>query len=326
MVSLAAFISGGKSLGDAVSRVQLAESLGYEAVFSTHTTGRDGLMTLAAYAAATKRIRLGTGVVPAFPRHPLAMAIEAATLDEMSDGRLILGVGPSHKVTMEGWYDISMAKPLSQMREYVQILRSVFTTDGVTFKGEFYNTQFGFVGYGARKDLPIYLSALAPKMLSFAGEACDGVVLWGCMPSYIASTVAPTVRAAAEKAGRPVPTIVAAVPTAVTTDKQAAFDALRGDFFVYMTLPFYRRAIAAAGYQAEIDAFDKAQAAKDFPGALAAMSEAMLTEFAAIGDAAAVRDKLDEYRAAGATLPAVGLFRGGDGYAGPEETLKAARG
>ncbi|HEX9697735.1 MAG TPA: LLM class flavin-dependent oxidoreductase [Actinomycetota bacterium] len=325
-MSLAAFVSVGKSLAEAVSRVQLAESLGYEAAFSTHTTGRDGLMTLAAYAAATKRIRLGTGVVPALPRHPLSLAIEAATLDEISGGRLILGVGPSHKVTMEGWYDIPMDKPYSQMREYVTILRQMFTTDGASFEGDFYKVQFGFVGYGARKDLPIYLSALAPKMLTFAGEACDGVILWSCLPSYIASTVTPTVRAAAEKAGRPMPTIVAAVPCAVTTNTAAAFEALRADFFVYMTLPFYRRAIAGAGYQAELDAFDKAQEAGDFPAALAAMSDAMLTEFAAIGDAAAIRDKIDEYRAAGVTLPAVGLFRGGDGYAGAEETLKAAAG
>lgn len=325
-MSLAAFVSAGKSLSEAVSRVQLAESLGYEAAFSTHTTGRDGLMTVAAYAAATKRIRLGTGVVPAFPRHPLALAIEAATLDEITGGRLILGVGPSHKITMEGWYDIAMDKPYSQIKEYVQILRQVFTTDGAAFNGDFYKVQYGFIGYGARKDLPIYLSALAPKMLSFAGEACDGVILWSCMPSYIASTVAPLVRAAAEKAGRPAPPIVAAIPTAVTTDKDAAFEALRGDFFVYMTLPFYRRAIAGAGYEAEIAAFDKAQEAGDFPASLAAMSDAMLTEFAAVGDASQVRDKIDEYRAAGVTMPAVGLFRGGDGYAGPEETLKAAAG
>ncbi|MGZ4142926.1 MAG: LLM class flavin-dependent oxidoreductase, partial [Actinomycetota bacterium] len=93
---LAAFITPGASFAAALERVQLAERLGYEAVFSTHIAARDGLMTLAGYAAGTSRIKLGTGVIPAFPRHPVALAYEAATLDELSGGRLLLGVGTSH--------------------------------------------------------------------------------------------------------------------------------------------------------------------------------------------------------------------------------------
>ena len=323
---LAAFISPGRSLENAIERVRLAESLGYESVFSTQTTGRDGLMTLAAYANATSRIHLGTGVLPAFPRHPVSLAIEAATLDEISGGRLILGVGPSHKLTMEGWYGIPMDRAFSQIREYVRILRSIFTTGTCQLKGEFYTSGFGFMGYQARKELPIYLSALAPKMLDFSGAETDGVVLWGCLPSYIASTVAPIVRASAQKAGRGVPEVVAAVPCAVTTNREAAFDAFRKDFFVYMSLPFYRRVIGAAGYELEIEAFDKANANGDFPGALAAISDTMLNEFTAVGSATDVREKLEEYRAAGASLPAVGLFEAGDGYAGAEATLEAAAG
>src|SRR6266568_1017439 len=125
---LATFISPGKSLEGAIERVRLAEKLGYQAVFTTHVGARDGLMTLAAYAGATTKIKLGTGVIPAFPRHPVALAYEAATLDEMSGGRLILGVGTSHRITMENWYGIDMTKPLSHLKEYVSILRSLFTT------------------------------------------------------------------------------------------------------------------------------------------------------------------------------------------------------
>ncbi|MHB8510731.1 MAG: LLM class flavin-dependent oxidoreductase [Actinomycetota bacterium] len=323
---LAAFISPAKGFDKAIVRVQLAEKLGYESVFSTHTTSRDGLMTIAAYVNATSTIHLGTGVLPAFPRHPVSLAIEAATLDELSGGRLILGVGPSHQLTMENWYGISMSKAFSQMKEYVGILRDIFTTGGSQHKGEFYTSGFAFMGYAARKDLPIYISAIAPKMLEFAGSKCDGTILWGCLPSYIASTVAPIMRKAAAAEGRATPEIVAAVPCAVTTNKEAAFDAFRKEFFVYMSLPFYRRAIAAAGYEAEIEAYDKANSSGDFPGALGAISDALLTEFAAVGSASDVRDKIEEYRAAGVSLPAVGLFEGGDGYAGAEATLQAAIG
>ena len=324
-MALAAFISPGKDLPSAVARVQAAERLGYEAVFTTTTTGRDGLMTLAAYAAGTTRIKLGTGVLPCLPRHPLALAIEAATLDEFSGGRLILGIGPSHKISMEGFYGIELTRPLARMKEYVQILRSVFTTNGVSFDGEFYHAAWAFRGFGARKDLPIYIAALAPGMLRLCGEACDGDVLWGCLPTYIRETVSPTIRASASASGRSPSsvTIVAAVPTALTTNREAAFDAFRKEFFVYMNLPFYRRAIAGAGYENELKAFDEALAAGDSPGALAAISQRMLDEFCAFGDEKLIADKYAEYRDAGVTLPGVGLGNVGDGFAGYEETLEA---
>lgn len=328
MKRLAAFVSPGRSLAQAVERVQLAERLGYEAVFDTHIAARDGLMVLAAYAHATSKIKLGTGVLPAFPRHPVSLGIEAATLDEMSGGRLILGIGPSHQITMETWYGIPMRKPLTHMKEYVDILRQIFTKNGAQFSGEFYHVSYAFLGYGARAELPIYVSALAPNMLRFAGEKSDGVILWGCLPSYIKGVVTPAVRGGAADAGRDPASveIVAAIPTALTTNVSAALDALRSEFFTYMMLPFYRRAIEGAGYGEEIAAFDDANARGDMPGALAAMSERMLGEFAAIGDAAAIGEKFRQYRDAGVTLPAVGPFQAGEGFAGVEPTLEAAIG
>jgi len=324
-VRLATFISPGKDIASAVERVRKAEDLGYEVVFNTQTTGRDGLMVLAAYGAATSRIKLGTGVLPAFPRHPVALAIEAATLDEMIGGRLVLGVGPSHQLTMENWYGIPMDKPLSRLREYVDVLRQIFTGDRAELQGEYYQTMFGFIGYSARRDIPIMVSALAPNMLRFAGEKTEGTILWSCLPSYIRETVAPTINAAASQAGRTVD-IIAAVPAALTTNVEAARDAFRKDFFVYMTLPFYRRAIESAGYGDDLKAFDEAMGSGDMAGARAAISDRLLDEFAAIGDAGAIKAKLDEYRDAGTTMPGIGLFAAGDGYAGPEATLAAAIG
>lgn len=324
-MALAAFISPGKDLATAVERVRRAEQLGYEAVFATQVGGRDSLMTLAAYAAATDRIKLGTGVLPAFPRHPVALGIEAATLDEISGARLILGIGPSHQITMENWYGIEMRKPLLRMKEYVQILRSVFTSGRASFEGEFYKINFAFLSYTPRTDIPIFIAALAPGMLRLCGEACDGDVLWCCLPTYIRETVTPTIRAGAEAAGRDpsAVTIVAAIPTALTTDRETARNTARGEFFVYMNLPFYRRAIAGAGYEGDLKAFDEAQAAGDFAGSLAAISDRMIDEFAALGDEKQIADKFAEYRDAGVTLPAAGLFNAGEGFAGVDETLEA---
>jgi F420-dependent oxidoreductase-like protein len=325
---IACFITPGKRIDSAVERAQIAETLGYEAVFVTHTMTRDGLMTLNAYVPHTKSIKLGTGVVPALPRHPVALAIEAATLDELSGGRLILGVGPSHAITMQNFYGLPFERPFAQMREYVRILRSIFTTGKAEHDGEFYKVRFAFMGYEARKDLPIYISALGPNMLRFCGEECDGTILWSCMPTYIREVAAPAIREAAEKAGRDPASvdIVAAIPCAVTKNVEAARAAFRPEFIPYMTLPFYRRVIEGGGFGDEIALFDEAQAAGDYPGMQGAISDRLLDTFAGIGSPEVVQQKIAEYRDAGVTLPAVGLFSAGEGSAGAQTTLEAAAG
>jgi len=326
---VAAFISAGGSLPSAVERVKLAEELGYEAVFTTHVGARDGLMTLAAYGMATSKIKLGTGVIPAFPRHPVALAYEAATLDEMTGGRLIVGIGTSHRITMENWYGLDMTKPLSQLKEYVAILRSIVTTGRAEYSGSFYNVNFAFMNYAARADMAIYISGLSPNTLKFAGQAADGIILWSCFPPYIRDVVVPNVRAGEKEAGRPEGSceIVAAIPSAVTTNIEGAQRAFRTEFFPYMTLPFYRRAIAGAGYQDELDAFDAALAKGDMPGAFGSISEGLIEEFAAIGDEKAVQAKFTDYRDAGVTLPAAGLFSGPkDAGLDHNATLQAAIG
>lgn len=326
---IAATITPSTSLAHAIERVRLAERLGYDAVFATHIASRDGLMTLAAYAPTTTTIKLGSGVIPAFPRHPVALAHEAATLDELSGGRLILGVGMAHRVTMENWYGEDMSRPLSRFKEYVTILRSILRTGRAEFSGEFYRVNFGFMGYAARADLPVYTASLSPNSLRFAGAVADGVVLWACMPSYIRDVVVPALHAGAREAGRDPAEIdiVAAVPCGIATDVEVARDAFRKDFFVYMTLPFYRKVIAGAGFEADLEAFDEALGAGDPAGARAAISDTMLEQFAGIGDEAAVRATIASYRDAGVTMPALGLFSmPPEAGPGVEATLEAAAG
>jgi alkanesulfonate monooxygenase SsuD/methylene tetrahydromethanopterin reductase-like flavin-dependent oxidoreductase (luciferase family) len=326
---LAAFITPARSLAQATERSQLAEKLGYEAVFTTQIAQRDGLMTLAAYAAATSRIKLGTGVIPAFPRHPVALAYEAATLDEFSGGRLILGIGTSHRITMENWYGLDMSKPLTHLKEYVAVLKPLLREGKVKHEGEHYKVNFGFAGYAPRADMPLHISGLSPNTCTFAGAECDGIILWACMPNYIRDVVTPAVRAGEKAAGRAEGSceIVAAVPTALVDDVDVARNAFRGEFTTYMGLPFYRKAIDGAGFGDEIAAFDAALADGDMDRARAAISDRMLEHFAAIGDARTIRAKIGEYRAAGVTLPAIGSF-GAPKEAGPgvDATLEAAIG
>ena len=122
-VRRAAYVNPGRDLGAAVALARRAEAAGYESVWVTHGLGRDSFLVLAAYAAATTSLRLGNGVVPIYPRHPIAMAQAALTLSELSGGRFTLGVGVSHRETMEAMFGLPLTEPLAVMREYVAAQR-----------------------------------------------------------------------------------------------------------------------------------------------------------------------------------------------------------
>ena len=175
-MGLGCFISVGRELDTAIERVTLAESLGYESVYVTHIAARDPFIVLTAYAAATDSIRVGTGVTPIYARTPVATAQAAAAIDEYSGGRMVLGLGVSHRPVVEGWYGQTIDKPVREMREYLSTVRAIFRGEDPP-AGEKWPTGFHFMGYQARADLPIYIAGLSPKMLRLAGELTDGVIL-----------------------------------------------------------------------------------------------------------------------------------------------------
>ena len=312
-MGIGAFISVGRSLDSAVGRVRRADELGFEAAYVTHIAGRDSLTVLMAYAAASERIQLGTGVVPIFSRTPATMAQAAATIDEFSGGRMVLGLGVSHQVTVENWYDAKISKPVSQMRDYVAIVRAILRSEAPP-EGEFFKTRFQFMGYETRPDLPIYVAALSPNMLRLAGEVADGVMLWLCNPAYIRDVVVPRVREGRERAGKALEgfDIVAAVPVALTDDPDAARATMRQDLMPYASLPFYRSMLERSGFGDEIAAFDEGIQAGDPDRAKAGLSDRMLDALAGIGQADEVRAAVERYREAGTVSPCIGAVPGTD--------------
>jgi alkanesulfonate monooxygenase SsuD/methylene tetrahydromethanopterin reductase-like flavin-dependent oxidoreductase (luciferase family) len=306
MPGIGTFISAGRSLEQAIERVRLAESLGYDSTYVTHIAGRDSLTVLAAYAAATERIRLGTGVLPIYSRTPAATAQTAATIDELSGGRMVLGVGVSHRLTVEAWYGQSIDRPVTEMREYVGAIRAMFRGEEPP-EGEKWPTRFRFMGYEVRPELPIYIAALSPNMLRLAGEIGDGVLLWLCDPPYVRDVVIPEVTKGRERAGKTLDgfDVVPAVPAAVTADRAATLERLRGDLVTYLSLPFYRSMLERSGFGGEIAGFDEGIAAGDVDRAKAAMSEAMLDSLGGFGGAAEVRGAVQRYLDAGATSPGI---------------------
>jgi alkanesulfonate monooxygenase SsuD/methylene tetrahydromethanopterin reductase-like flavin-dependent oxidoreductase (luciferase family) len=318
-VSIGCFISPGRRLEDAVERVRLAESLGYETAYTTHIAGRESLTVLTAYALATSEIRVGTGVVPIYTRTPATMAQTAVTIDELSGGRLTLGLGVSHRPVVEGWHGQRIDRPVREMRDYAGIVRAILRGEDPP-ASEKWPTGFHLFGVDPRPRLPIYIAALSPAMLRLAGEIADGVLLWLCCPSYIRDVVIPEVSAGRERAGRTMEgfDVVAAIPSAVVADRAEAHAAMRREVLPYFGLPFYRAMLERSGFDAEIAAFDAA--AGNLEAMQAAISERFLDELAAVGNAAQVRDGVDRYRDAGTTSPCVGSIA----HTNFEATLRAA--
>jgi alkanesulfonate monooxygenase SsuD/methylene tetrahydromethanopterin reductase-like flavin-dependent oxidoreductase (luciferase family) len=279
-----------------IELARTAERLGYDSVWVTHGLGRDSFVVLAAYAAATTRIGLGNGVVPIYPRHPVAMAQAAATLSEVSGGRFRLGIGVSHKSAMEAMLGLRLVEPLGVMREYVAVLRGALA-EGTDVQGRHYRVRWSLALPKRPPPAPIYLAALSVKMLELAGEIADGAVLWLCPPAYVRDVALPALERGRRRAGKPLGgfEIVAAVPLAVADDRTAALSAFRGELKRYVEQPFYRAMMQAAGLGDAVAAFDRTG---EVPAALA---EAL----GGIGDARAARDYVEAYRKAGVTLPAV---------------------
>ena len=315
------FVSTGRSLDQAIERVRLAESLGYDAVYTTHISARDSLTVLAAYALATERIRVGTGVIPIYTRTPASMAQVAATVDELSHGRLNLGLGVSHRPVVEGWYGQTIDRPAAEMKEYVRIVRAILRGEAPP-QGEKWQTGFQLSGIGPFPDLPVYGSALSPAMLRAVGETCDGVILWLCNSNYIRDVVVPEVATGRERAGKTLEgfDVVAAVPAACTDDRAAAYAAMRSDLLTYFGLPFYRAMIERSGFGDEIAAFDEAAGRGDGEAMQAAISDAFLDVLTAVGSEDDVRAGVERYREAGAVSPCVGPIPRTDF----ETTLRAA--
>jgi alkanesulfonate monooxygenase SsuD/methylene tetrahydromethanopterin reductase-like flavin-dependent oxidoreductase (luciferase family) len=313
------FISPGRSLSRALERVKLADLLGYHSVFTTHIAGAESLTMLTAYAMASERLRLGSGVVPIYTRTPATMAQTAATLDELSGGRFILGLGVSHRAVVEEWHGQTIDHPVAEMQDYATIVRAILRGEEPP-PSDKWRTNFQLAGLEPRPDLPIFIAALSPGMLRLAGEIADGVILWLCNHHYVRDVVVPEVTRGRERAGRDLEgfTIAAAIPTALTDDVAATFERLREDLIPYFGLPFYRAMLERSGFAEDLAAFDAAGG--EFERMRAAISDEFLDTLTAVGDEAALHEGLDRYVDAGVTLPCVGAVPGIDF----EATLRAA--
>lgn len=223
-----------------VDEMVQAEEEGFDSFWLAQIFGPEVLSVITMAGHKTTRIELGTAVVPTFPRHPMIMAQEALTAQSASNGRLTLGIGLSHQITVESAWGLSFDKPVTHMREYLTILRTLIRDGAVDFTGELFKVNGSITVPGATA-CPILIAALGPQMLRVAGELADGTVTWMAGPRTLERHIIPRISQAATEVGRPTPRISVGVAVAVTNKPEGVRTSISGDLHVYGRLPSYRR-------------------------------------------------------------------------------------
>ena len=311
--------SGGLTATEIADCAERAEALGYESAWVAEGHGGDQFAILAACALRTRRIRLGTAISSVFVRTAPTIAMSAATVDELSGGRFVLGLGSSHRVQVGPEHGVEYARPLERVRDTVAVVRTLLREGEVSHAGETVRIErFNLWFRPHRADPPVYLSALFPRMLELTGEIADGVIL---TRSTLASAAAARARVAegAARAGRDAAAveITSLLPASVSSDREAALAAARPGLAFYAGFfPRYNRLIAESGFPEEAAAVARAWAAGDAAGAARAVTDDMIAATGIAGTPAECRERLDAYRDAGLDLPIISPFaRGPDAKA-----------
>ncbi len=294
---------------DVIERVQEAERLGFDSVWVAESWGNDAFTYAAWIAAHTSRIRIGTGIVQLAARTPTATAMAATTLDHISDGRFILGLGVSGPQVVEGWYGQPSNRPLARTREYVAIIREALRREGpLTFEGEFYQHPYrgpGSTGLGKplkimthplRADLPIFIGAEGPKNVTQTAEIADG---W--LPLYY-SPYRQEVYADQLAAAKPGFEITALTSTAVTDDVAAGLLPVKGMLGFYIGgmgakgQNYHTKLMQRMGFEAEALRVQELFFADRRNEAIIAVPDAFADEISLVGPADRIRDRLEAWR------------------------------
>ena len=286
-------LSAGGTLDRMIGQVQEAEADGFDSMWFAGGIGGDPLTVIALAGRATERIELGTSIVPTYPRHPVAMAQQAASVQQAigAEGRFTLGIGVSHRPPVEDMLGLPYDRPGKNMREYLSVLRPLLHEGKVGFEGEFYNVKAQM----QPQPVPVLVAALAPVMLRAAGTLAEGTITWMANARAIESHVSPILRQAAADAGRDEPRIVVGLPVAVCDDEAEGRAEAAKQFAGYGTLPNYRRILDHGGADGPGDAAiigDEASVTAQLQGLLdAGGTDVWAAVFPVGGDRRASRDR-----------------------------------
>ncbi|HEY6203357.1 MAG TPA: TIGR03564 family F420-dependent LLM class oxidoreductase [Candidatus Limnocylindria bacterium] len=234
------------TLDELVERARLAEDRGLASVWFNNIFGHDAMTVVALAARVTTHIELGTSITPTYPRHPYAMAQQAASTQAAARGRFTLGVGPSHRVVVEGTWGLSYEHAYAHTVEYLSVLVPLLLTGEVDHTGKMFTVRARVTSTDGLP-VPVLLAGLGPKMLALAGSVASGTVTWMVGARTLREHIVPRIREAAAQAGRPTPRIVVGLPLALTDDAAAARELAGKVFKTYASLPAYRAMLDREG-------------------------------------------------------------------------------
>ena len=305
------FASPGTNPLEPIRLAQEAERLGYDSAWAAEAWGTDAVTVLSWLAATTSTLRLGSAIMQIPARTPAATAMTAATLDLMSGGRFLLGLGTSGPQVVEGWHGRPWGRPLTRTREYVALVRSALRRERLELEGREYQVPYrGDDATGLAKPLrlmlrplrnriPIYLAALGPKNVQLAFDVADG---W--LPTYYSPERARGVFGFCPKEGFDV---APSVQVVVDDDVEAARDAVRPVLALYVGgmgargANFYNALVRRYGYEREAERIQELYLDGKQRQAIAAVPDSLVDDVALVGPRERIADRLAAWRESGAT-------------------------
>ena len=311
---------------DAPAAIAEAERLGFDSIWTAEAWGSDALTPLAWWGSATSRVRLGTALIQLSGRTPTATAMAAMTMDWLSNGRFVLGLGVSGPQVVEGWYGQPFPKPLARTREYVDVIRKVLAREErVTNDGPHYPLPYpGGTGLGKplksivhprRADIPIILGAEGPKNVALAAEIADGWFPIYFSPKHVDFYAAALAEGFARPGARRTAEtfeVLAFVPVVIDDDVERAADQLRPAVALYVggmgakEMNFHFDVFCRLGYEAEATKIQQLFLDGQKDEAIAAVPTAMVEEMASVGPQAKIRDDLEAWKASMVTTMLIG--------------------
>ncbi len=320
---------------DLIAIAQAADRLGYHSFWTGESWGRDAFTVLTMLACHTDRVGLGTGIVTVYSRTPGLIAQSIASLDCISGGRAILGLGSSGRIVIEDWHGVKFDHPVSRTREYIEIIRMALAGGRVNYEGRFYQLKRFRMGVApVQERIPIYIASLGQRNLELTGELADG---W--LPIWTHSEKLPQIKepllAALTAAGRQPGEMTTApqILSCASDDEETVANAIRQArahmaFYIGGMGRYYYDLFCRYGYQAEGDAVRRAWAEGDRGAAAGAITDEMVDSITAIGTPDECQRRMDRFRANGVDMPLVAFPHGAerDTMLGTLEALAPAKG
>lgn len=308
------FTGNAKEREETVERVRIAEDLGVESVWVAEAWGRDAFSILTQLALATKKIQLGTAIVNVFSRTPAVLAMTFGTLDELSEGRAIIGLGSSGKNVIEHWHGVPFEKPATRLREYIEIINMIMKQERLNYDGKVFKMERGFTAQFPtyRDHIPTYIASITPKSIVQTGEVADGWIPIYWSKDKIGEGV-DMLMEGAKKAGKTRADITVAPSTVLQvtdagTDEQIRMQARAPiAFYIGRMGTYYYEMLERHGYEEEVKKVKEGWAARDPKAAAMGVSDRMLEQTAIVGPVESCAEQLNERRALGVDLPIINM-------------------